>query len=94
MSDDVTLKPIEDAPKVGPYEDPVNHPSHYTQGNVYGKGAIECIEAIEASMTRDEFLGYLKGNVMKYLWRYRNKGNETQDLHKAQWYLSKMCEFL
>lgn len=65
-------------------EDVVNHPSHYTNGYV------ECIDAIRASMTHDEFLGYLKGNVMKYLWRYRLKGREAEDLKKAQWYLDKL----
>ena len=65
-------------------EDVVNHPSHYTYGYV------ECIDAIRASMTRDEFLGYLKGNIMKYLWRYRLKGREAEDLRKAQWYLDKL----
>ena len=70
--------PIEDD------ADMVNHPPHYTSGD------IECIDAIEASMTPEAFAGYLKGNVMKYLWRYRFKGNESQDLHKAQWYLNKL----
>ncbi len=42
-------------------EDMVNHPAHYTQGG------IECIEAIKASMSDIEFLGYLKGNAMKYI---------------------------
>ena len=65
-------------------EDNVNHPSHYTYGYV------ECIDAIRASMTRDEFLGYLKGNIMKYLWRYRLKGREAEDLRNAQWYLDKL----
>lgn len=64
----------------------VNHPSHYTEG------AVECIEAIESSMSKDEFLGYLKGNVMKYLWRYRLKGREVEDLKKAQWYLNRLVE--
>lgn len=64
--------------------DPVNHPSHYTQGG------IECIDAMRASMTNDEFIGYLKGCVFKYLWRYENKGNPKQDLEKAQWYLNRL----
>lgn len=54
-------------------------PSHY-------KGEIECIEAIKASMSRNEFKGYLKGNVMKYLWRYDRK-NGLEDLEKANVYL-------
>lgn len=61
--------------------DPVNHPSHYTSGG------IECIEAIKASMTAEAYKGFLKGNVMKYLWRYENKGKPVEDLKKAQTYL-------
>lgn len=64
-------------------DDSVNHPSHYTQGG------IECIEAIKASMTASEFRGYLKGNAMKYMWRYQLK-NGVEDLRKAQWYLNRL----
>lgn len=67
-------------------KDNVNHPSHYTNGG------IECIDAIKASMSHVEFIGYLKGNCIKYLWRYRLKGKEPEDLKKAQWYLSKLIE--
>ena len=67
-------------------EDVVNSPSHYN----YGK--IECIEAIEESMTPESFKGYLKGNTMKYLWRYERKGKSVEDLKKAQWYLNKLIE--
>ena len=63
----------------------VKHPSHYTQGG------IECIKAIEASMTPEEFQGYCKGNVMKYIWRWREK-NGLEDLKKAQVYLGWMIE--
>ncbi len=65
--------------------DNVNHPDHYTQGG------IECIKAIEASMTPEEFQGYCKGNVMKYIWRFREK-NGLEDLKKAQVYLDWMIE--
>ena len=65
-------------------EDNINHPAHY-----YTRGGIECIEAIKASMTASEFRGYLKGNVMKYLWRYQLK-NGVEDLRKAQWYLNRL----
>ena len=68
-------------------EDVVNHPEHYASG------AIECIDAIQASMTYVEFIGYLKGNCIKYLWRYRTKANGSkaiEDLQKAQWYLRKL----
>jgi len=65
-------------------EDNVNHPKHYTQGG------IECIDAIESSMTQQEFRGYLKGNIQKYIWRYELKKNPAEDLKKAQFYLNKL----
>jgi len=66
--------------------DEVNHPSHYTDGT------IECIEAIEAELTPEEYRGYLKGNIAKYIWRERNKGGITS-LKKAQWYLDRLVQF-
>lgn len=65
--------------------DPVNKPIHYNQGG------IECISAIQASMTNDQFAAYCKGNVMKYLWRYEQK-NRGQDLRKAKWYLQRLIK--
>lgn len=59
--------------------DKINKPSHY-------QGEIECIEAIKASMSKKQFKGYLKGNIMKYLWRYDRK-NGLEDLQKAEVYL-------
>lgn len=64
-------------------EDTVNHPTHYTDGG------IECIEAIEAQLTAEEFRGYLKGNIAKYVWREKHKGG-TESLKKAQWYLNRL----
>ena len=63
--------------------DVVNHPSHYTDGG------IECIEAIEAALTTEEFRGYCKANCMKYIWRESHKGG-TESLKKAQWYLNRL----
>tara|TARA_R110000868_G_scaffold71845_1_gene209928 strand:- start:719 stop:940 length:222 start_codon:yes stop_codon:yes gene_type:complete len=70
-------------------EDLVNSPSHYASGTV------ECIDAIEASLTDEAFRGYLKGNIQKYIWRYEEKCNSLQDLRKAEWYLKRLivsCE--
>jgi len=60
----------------------VNHPPHY-------QGSIECIDAIEASMSAEAFKGSLKANVMKYVWRYETKGG-VESLQKAQWYLNRL----
>jgi hypothetical protein len=65
-------------------QDVVNNPEHYNTGN------IECIDAIEESMSSVAFKGYLKGNCMKYLWRYDYKGKQVEDLQKAQWYLARL----
>jgi len=66
--------------------DPVSKPEHYRQGG------IECIEGIAASMSPDEYHGYLKGNALKYLWRYRHKGKPEEDLRKAQWYIERLID--
>jgi len=71
----------EEAPVI--QVDVVNHPSHYTDGG------IECIEAIEAQLTAEEFRGYLKGNIAKYVWREKHKGG-TESLKKARWYLDRL----
>lgn len=68
--------------------DNVNSPAHYRQGG------IECIEAIKASMSEEGFRDYLKGNVMKYIWRYEHKGKAIEDIEKAIWYLNKLKDEL
>lgn len=70
------------------HEDLVNQPSHYTAGD------IECIDALKASMPREQFLGYLKAAAMKYLWRYEMKGKPVQDLQKSIWYTNRLIKEL
>lgn len=65
--------------------DPVNDPPHYKQGH------IECIEAIKAALTPEEYRGYLKGTVFKYLWRERLKGGD-ESVRKAEWFLKRIYE--
>lgn len=71
--------PLSEAPDV------VNHPPHYTAGG------IECIDAIKAALTPEEFAGYCKGNLMKYSWRERHKGG-LESLKKGRWYLQKLID--
>lgn len=68
--------------------DPVNHPSHYTQG---GKEVIEIIQEV---CSIDEFVGYCKGNILKYLARRNFKGFYKQDLQKADWYLDYLLNYV
>lgn len=74
------MKLKEEAKKIK-QNDQVNHPAHYTQGN------IETIDFIE-----DKQLDYHLGNVIKYITRAKLKGSELQDLKKAQWYLNRYIE--
>lgn len=69
--------------------DPVNKPDHY-------QGSVECIDAIEASLSPEAFKGMLKGNCMKYLWRYevKQKTKPLEDLEKCQWYLQRLINTL
>ena len=66
-------------------QDSINSPNHYADST------IECIDAMEAMMTPEQFIGYLRGNVFKYQWRYEKK-NGIEDLKKAQWYLERLTE--
>ena len=66
----------------------VNSPDHYNSNT------IETIHLIRDSMESEEHRGYLKGNVFKYVsrYRYKEKENPVKDLLKAQWYLNKLIE--
>lgn len=72
---------------MGVMEDKVNSPSHYNHGE------IECIDAIAAALTLDELKGFVRGNVIKYLWRMEHKGG-LEDLKKARWYLDYLINKL
>lgn len=65
------------APNISP--DMVNAPPHYNMGR------IQVIDFIE-----DQHFGYLDGQVIKYVSRYRHKGNPVQDLEKAAFYLARL----
>ena len=67
--------------------DTVNSPSHY------GNGKIECIDYIKDFLTTEEFIGYLRGNIAKYMHRFRYK-NGIEDLKKSNWYLKYLTEFM
>lgn len=64
-------------------KDSIEHPAHYTHGSV------EVWDAIEAWR-----LGYLEGNIIKYVARAKYKGDELSDLRKARQYLNRVIEKL
>ena len=61
----------------------VNHPSHY---NSKGK---ETIEILKDYLSEEEYAGFLKGNILKYIHRYEYKAG-LEDLEKAKWYLEEL----
>lgn len=67
--------------------DAVQHPMHYNSGR------IEVIDIIKDQLTPEEFRGYIKGNVIKYITRERLK-NGVEDLRKAEKYLQMYLERL
>jgi len=77
--------------------DYVDSPAHYTGGE------IECIQAIEAMLAScdDGYEGYLRGQIIKYTWRFRQKktlhgyslAEGQQDLEKAQWYQHRLMDY-
>jgi hypothetical protein len=68
--------------------DMVNHPPHYTQGG------IETIEYIRAKTSPDEYIGYLRGNIIKYTSRIGMKGDPKQDAGKIKWYATELERYL
>jgi hypothetical protein len=64
----------------------VNHPPHYTQGEV------ECIQAMESNSTPEHFQEHCRLTAQKYLWRCRYKGKFRQDVEKAIWYLQRLLK--
>ena len=71
----------EDEPPAAPVDD----------ARRYDHGGIECIDAMRAALTPDEFRGYCKGCVLKYVWGEAYKGGDA-DLAKAADYLRYATE--
>ena len=80
-----TLQKTLDKVKEPVEDDPVNHPSHYTDTK------IEVMDYIE-----DKQLNFARGNVIKYVSRAGKKdpNKELEDLKKAMWYLNREIERL
>lgn len=65
----------------------IHRPKHYS------KNGMTPIEAFtNGLMSSTETLGFLKGNVIKYLIRYQDK-NKIEDLYKAREYLTILIAF-
>jgi hypothetical protein len=58
--------------------DEIAHPRHYTSH----PSGIECIEVTE-------HMNFCLGNAIKYIWRAEEKGDASEDLRKAIWYIER-----
>lgn len=65
--------------------------SRQVGGDHYASKAVQPWDAMEAWMTKEAFAGYLHGNCIKYLARYKDK-NGIEDLKKCQHCLAKLIE--
>jgi len=61
---------------------------HQIGGDHYVTKSVQPWDAMKAWMSHEEFAGFLRGNVIKYIARYKDKGG-LDDLQKARHYLDK-----
>jgi len=64
----------------------VNSPVHYTVGG------YEALDVIKAKLSPEEFAGYCKGNILKYIMRANYKGHHDTDIEKAAFYSRELAE--
>ena len=75
-------------PRLEPKPNMVDHPPHYTRGD------IECIDAIRSAVAGlSGFEAYLSGTMLKYNWRWQHK-NGVEDIDKLIWYANRLKQEL
>lgn len=77
---DITLLEGEDKTET----DAIN-PAHYRV-----EGIPEAIEIMQGLMTKEQFEGFLWGNLLKYAYRYGRKGDKKETAGKIEWYANKL----
>ena len=66
----------------------ITKPKHYTQGSV------ECLDAIDSVLEESSRIDFYRTQIVKYMWRLRDKGDSPKDAKKAQFYLGRLIEKL
>ena len=61
---------------------------HYTQGS------LECLDAIDSMLEKSSRIDFYRTQIVKYMWRLRDKGSPLKDAKKAQFYLDRLIEKL
>lgn len=69
-----------------PSYDEVDKPEHYH------RAGIDPITVMKHTFTKEEYAGFARGNALKYLMRYKDKGGFT-DLKKARFYINELIEW-
>ena len=68
--------------------DEITKPKHYTQGKV------ECLDAIDAMLEESSRIDFYRSQIVKYMWRLRDKGDSLKDAKKAEFYLCRLIQKL
>ena len=66
----------------------ISKPKHYTHGNV------ECLDAIDSMLDESSRINFYRTQIVKYMWRLRDKGSPLKDAKKAQFYLDRLIQKL
>lgn len=83
--DDEKVKQLADY--VRKIQDDVTHPHHYMLFP-----DLEVVDAIVALLSEEEFIGYCKGNILKYRLRAGKKDDLVKDIKKASIYEGWLAE--
>jgi hypothetical protein len=67
----------------------VNHPQHYGGDTTY-----ETVKVLKAWLPREQYIGFLRGNAIKYQSRLGRKGEAAEDAKKAKWYSDELAKEL
>ena len=68
--------------------DEITKPKHYTQGKA------ECLDAIDSVFEESSRIDFYRTQIVKYMWRFRDKDDSLKDTKKAQFYLGRRIEKL
>lgn len=80
-----TVERMEDA--LSKKVDDAINPSHYKVN-----GLPEAIDIINHLMHREQYEGFLWGNILKYTYRFGRKGDKAETAGKIAWYATQLKE--
>lgn len=81
--DESTVERMEDA--LSKKVDDAINPSHYKV-----EGLPEAIDIINHLMHREQYEGFIWGNILKYAYRFGRKGDKAETAGKIAWYANQL----